>query len=332
MEKTKWAIVATGWISHMFAESFAAANDSELVAVCSRTEDKAKAFAKEFDIPEVYWDWETFLNDTSAQVVYIGSPNDAHLDNVLKCFDAGLPVLCEKPMGTNKKETIQMVEAARKKDLFLMEAMWTRFFPAVKAAKKWVDEGRIGDPKLVRVSFCIDNSDSEQWRWNADACGGSLLDLGIYGLAFANYFMGKPPIEQKSFFEVRNGVDISTSIIMNHGDSKFSQIATSFHYKSNHVAGIYGEKGSIEVGEQFWRPNNAKLYKNTGDIFVNDFEEVCDAPYGATGYQYEADAVSEYIREGMKESPLMTLDESIMLAGLMDEMRAEHGVVFPTDK
>lgn len=331
MEKMKWAIVGTGGISHQFAESFAAAEKSELVAVCSRTEDKAKAFAEEFEISEAYSDWERFLNDTSAQIIYIGSPNRAHLDNVLKCLDAGYPVLCEKPMGTNKKETIQMIEAARAKNLFLMEAMWTRFFPAVKAAKKWIEDGRIGKPHLIRAAFCIDNGGSDQWRWDPNSCGGSLLDLGIYGLAFAHYFLGDPK-DHHSFFEVRNGIDVSNSIILNHGDAKFSQIASSFYYKAGTVAGIYGDKGSIEVGEQFWRPNYAKLYENTGDMFINEFAEICDAPYGATGYQYEADAVSEYVFEGRNESPLMTLDDSIALAGLMDEMRKEHGVIYPTDK
>lgn len=332
MEKMKWAIVGTGGISHSFAESFAAAEESELVAVCSRTPEKAQSFAKEFEIPEVFSDWERFLNDTSAQIIYIGSPNRAHMGNVMKCLDAGYAVLCEKPMGTNKKETLQMAEEARKKDLFLMEAMWTRFFPAIKAAKKWIEDGRIGQPRLIRAAFCIDNGGSDQWRWDPDSCGGSLLDLGIYGLAFANYFMGGMPKEHQSFFEVRNGIDVSNSIILNHGDAKFSQIASSFYYKSGTVAGIYGDKGSIEVGEQFWRPNNAKLYENKGDMFVNEFTEVCDAPYGATGYQYEADAVSAYVREGRKESPLMTLDESVALSGLMDEMRKMHGVIYPTDK
>lgn len=330
MEKMKWAIVGTGGISHQFAESFAAAENSELTAVCSRTSDKAQSFAKEFDIPEVFGDWESFLNDTTAQIIYIGSPNIAHLDNVLKCLDAGYSVLCEKPMGTNKKETEKMVNAARKKDLFLMEAMWTRFFPAIQAAKKWIDDGKIGEPHLIRAAFCIDNGGSDQWRWDPKACGGALLDLGIYGLAFADYFMGIPK-EHQSFFELRNGTDVSNSIILNHGNAKFSQIASSFYYKAGTVAGIYGDKGSIEIGDQFWRPNYAKLYENTGDMFVNEFAEICDAPYGATGYQYEADAVSAYVREGRKESPLMTLDDSIALSGLMDEMRKQHGVIYPTD-
>ena len=131
MKKMKWAIIGTGWISHCFAQAFAATEKSQLVAVCSRKLETAQAFAKEFDIPEAYGSFEDLFAHSQAEIVYIGSPNMVHLDNVLKCFEAGKHVLCEKPMATNEWETRAMVNAARKHGLFLMEAMWTRFFPAM---------------------------------------------------------------------------------------------------------------------------------------------------------------------------------------------------------
>lgn len=332
MKKMKWAILGTGWISHCFAESFAAAEQSELVAVCSRKLETAQAFAKEFHIPEAYAGMDELFANSEAEIVYIGSPNMAHLDNVLQCLEAGKHVLCEKPMATNERETREMVAAARKHGLFLMEAMWTRFFPAMRKAKQWLDEGRIGKPLMLNASFAIDNSNENQWRWDINACGGSLVDLGIYGLAFANDMMGGAPAEHRSFFEVKNGVDIANSILLKHGKNQFSQISSSLYLKTSHHAGIFGEKGSIYIGAEFWRPDCAKLYAHNGDMFQNDLVETFEAPYAATGYQFEADAVSQYVAQGMTESPIMPLDESIALAKLMEELRKEHGVIYPTDK
>ena len=332
MEKKKWGIIGTGWISHCFAECFSETEKSELAAVSSRTIENAKKFAEEFNIPQYYDSVEEMLDKSDAEIIYIGTPNAAHKKDVLKCINAGKAVLCEKPMPVCKEEAEELANATREKGVFLMEAMWTRFFPVYRKIKEWIDTGRIGKVLSVDAGFCLDNSDADQWRWDLAACGGSLADLGIYPLCFANDMMGCMPIEHKSFFQLRNGLDINDKTLLNYGDDRFAHIASSLYLKTNNVGAIYGEKGMIYVGKQFWRPDYAVLLEDKGDMFVNEEVERIDLPWASTGYQFEADAVSQYVMDGAKESPIMSLDESVEIAGLMQEIRNANGVFYPCDK
>lgn len=331
MKKVKWAIVGTGWISHCFAEAFPEAKNAELVAVCSRRQDTAEAFAAAFGIPEAYGSLEDLFEKSEAEVIYLGTPNRAHLAGALACVRAKKHVVVEKPFATNAREAAEMVKAARENGVFFMEAVWTRFFPALQQAKAWVDAGRIGTPRSIRASFFINNGDDSKWRWDPASCGGSLMDLGIYGLAFSNYFMGAMPSAHHSFFEIKGGIDASGAILLAYGDGQFSQIASSMYYAGNGRAGIFGEKGHILIGPDFWRPYHAELYENHGDIFVSERVETFDEPYAATGYQFEIDGVSECIAQGKTESPLMPMDESVSMAALMEALRRENGVLYPTD-
>jgi len=330
MKKAKWGIISTGWISHMFVDGALKASNAEIVAVASRNLETAQKFAKEYGIPQAYGTYEEMLEKSGIDIAYIGTPNTCHLENVLMCLDAGVGVLCEKPLGTNERETRMMVDKAREKNLFFMEAMWTRFFPAMVQAKKWIAEGRIGKPITVNSSFGINNSDKTQWRWNVNAAGGALMDLGIYGLAFAMDILGLP-VDHQSFCEMYKGIDCANNIILKHADACFSHTSSSFYVKYSNHGTIFGEKGSIFLGRDFWRPTVAKLFTDKGDMFANELEEVYEAPYESTGYQFEAEAVSGYVMEGLKEAPEVPLSDTIAVAHTIDELRKVWGVVYPTD-
>ena len=330
MKKAKWGIISTGWISHMFVEGALKAENAEILAVASRNQETAQKFADQYGIPQTYGSYEEMLEKSGIDIAYIGTPNTCHLENVLLCLDADVGVLCEKPLGTNERETRMMVDKAREKNLFFMEAMWTRFFPAMVQAKKWIAEGRIGKPLIVNSSFGINNSDKTQWRWDAKAAGGALMDLGIYGLAFAMDILGAP-VGNQSFCELYKGIDCANEIVLKHGENAFSHTSSSFYVKYSNHGTIFGEKGSIFLGRDFWRPTVAKLFLDKGDMFSNELEEVYEAPYEATGYQFEADAVSGYVAEGLKEAPEVPLSDTIAIAHTIDELRKVWGVVFPSD-
>jgi len=152
-KKIKWGILSTGWIAHKLPIALQVASNSELYAIGSRTLGTAKKFAGEFHIPKAYGSYEELLNDSAVDVVYIGTPHNLHLENTLLALDHQKHVLCEKPMGVNRTEEMCMIEKAKEKNLFLMEALWSRFLPNIIKTKELIDSGEIGNVKLLTAFF-----------------------------------------------------------------------------------------------------------------------------------------------------------------------------------
>ncbi len=192
-KKIKWGILSTGWIAHKFAAALQVADNSELYAVGSRTLTSAKKFADEFHVPKAYGSYEELINDHAVDVVYIGTPHNLHLENTLLALDNNKHVLCEKPMGVNRKEEERMIEKAKEKNLFLMEALWSRFLPNIIKTKELIDSGEIGDIKLLTAFFSVISDNGPEHRhYNIELCGGTILDTGIYNIFLSLLLLGKP--------------------------------------------------------------------------------------------------------------------------------------------
>ncbi|MDP3446826.1 MAG: Gfo/Idh/MocA family oxidoreductase, partial [Eubacteriales bacterium] len=196
MKQVKWGIVGTGNISTQFAQGLQLVEHAQIAAVASRSINSAKAFAQRFDIPKYYGSYEDMAKDPELEIIYIGTPHPQHYDNVMLFLEAGFAVICEKPLGVNAAQTEKMIAKAREKNVFFMEGMWTRFFPAFQKALEWVKSGRIGQPKMLQAAFGYDGSaNKEQWRFRHDMAGGALLDVGIYPLALTFAMFGSDPVE-----------------------------------------------------------------------------------------------------------------------------------------
>ena len=177
--KIKWGILSTGWIAHKFATALQVVNNSELYAVGSRNIQTAKKFADEFHIPKAYGSYEELVSDPTVDVVYIGTPHNLHLENTFLALDHHKHVLCEKPMGVNLKEATKMIAKAKEKNLFLMEAMWSRFLPNIIKTKELVDSGEIGKIKLLTAFFSIKSENGPEHRhYNLELCGGTISRHG----------------------------------------------------------------------------------------------------------------------------------------------------------
>lgn len=332
MEKIRWGIVGTGNISNQFVQGLKTLDDVILQAVASRSMDKAQEFADKHDFHTAYGSYSDMLENREIDVVYIGTPHTSHLHDVEMFLDAGFNVLCEKPLGVNASETKRMIGTARRNNVFFMEGMWTRFFPAVQKALEWYRSGKIGRIKIMSAHFGYDGSrNREQWRFKNGDAGGALLDVGIYPLAMAFLFLGSDPSEITGACNLAEGVDEYNAFILKYGADQLAVLSSGISVRINQLASIEGEKGRILI-HKFWLASKAELLINGDDANTpNGPSEVFEEPYQATGFQYEAKAVGDCLRKGLKESPVMPLDETLKIAGAMDSLRKMWGLRYPAD-
>jgi len=327
MKDIKWAIVGTGHIADSFAKGMQLVPDAVRSAVVSRHDDTAANFARKHGFLSSFSDFSKMLQTEHPDIVYIAVPNDLHFSYVMDALDAGVHVLCEKPMADNLPQLRAMLEKARDQRLFLMEGMWTRCFPAVHQMRQWIASGAIGRVMTVRTFFDI-NPDRASWQlWKAglDHAGGALRDIGIYCLAMAMIGFPVPPQKVLSSFISNGEVDIRCDLLLQYADGGTAMLGAAFDRVSDHKAVIIGETGRIELGPEFWHPSSAVLIKNDGS--TTTFSE----PYEATGFQYEIRRVHDSLNAGQLECQDFTWNESIQICALIDQLRREWNIVYRSD-
>lgn len=323
----KWGILGPGTIAHAFAESLSVLPEAELLAVGSRSLDRANKFADKYNIKKRYGSYQDLANDPELDVIYIASPHSEHKEHVLLCLDAGKAVLCEKPMAISYQQTKEMVEKARSQKLFLMEAMWTRFLPVIVKLRKLLAEELIGEIKFIDIKFGFRADWDPEWRLlNPELAGGAVLDAGIYPVSFASMVLGSKPVAIKALADIGSTeVDEQTSIILKYSKGQLANLACSIRSNIKTGARITGTKGSIYVPNFVWA-NSLEL-----NIFDKDETEKIDLPFESRGYNYQAQAVMDCLKEGKLESEIMPLDESLEIFKMMDQIREEIELIFPME-
>ena len=326
MKKFGWGFIGAGAIANRFMAGLMQVPDAYLAAVSSRTYEKARTFAGKYNA-KVYKSTEELIADEDVDIVYVATPHTVHRENTLMAIEIGKPVLCEKPMAPNAKMVTEMVQAARKKRVYLMEAMWTRFFPAMQKVRKWLDEGRIGKVQFVTADFgYYEEEDPSKIIFDPNTAGGSLLDVGIYPIAFAFMVFGKKPNRITGLADMAStGVDAAMGCTLGFEGGGLALLYSAMNAETPQVAEIIGQKGRIVI-PQFWSPREAHLY--IGGELIESFK----GDHEGEGYQFEIAAVQEDIRNGRLENELMPLDESIAIAEVMDELRSQWGLVYPFEK
>ena len=334
MKQVKWGIVGTGNIAAQFAEGLQQVEHAQIYAVASRSIDSAKAFAQRFDIPKCYGSYAEMAMDTELEIIYIGTPHPQHYENVMLFLEAGFAVICEKPLGVNAAQTEKMIAKAREKKVFLMEGMWTRFFPAFRQALDWVRSGRIGQQKMLEASFGYDGgSNKKQWRFSHDMAGGALLDVGIYPLAMAFAMFGADPAQVTAAAYIVNGVDEYNSFTFTYADGRIAVLASGIGLKLDNRVFIGGSDGAVMLGEGWWHSSRAEFApRGKADTGISPERDVFEHPYPASGFQFEARAVQQHVLDGKTEAPEMPLDETLKIARMMDRIRAEWKLVYKEDE
>lgn len=319
----KWGIIAPGGIANAFAKEVIKTKDGILSAVYGRNEDKTKEFAKSHNIENYYTNIDQFLSDDNIDAVYIATPHSYHMDYAKKCVLAKKHILCEKPFSYNYKTGKEIIDIAKENKVFIMEALWTLFLPAVNKAKEWIEEGKIGKVKLITASFGIKSEFNAKHRlYNPDLAGGALLDLGIYPILFSNYISNSYPIEIKSNAEfTKTNVDESNIINLKYKDGILASLNCSLTAKLNNEAVIYGENGKIVI-PRFWASKEAYLYtEDNTEKYIDEYEEA--------GYKYEIEEANNCIKNNILESNVASHNNTLELAKIMDEVRNQIGLVYP---
>ena len=324
-EKTiKWGILGTGGIASAFAKDLAFAKNTEKTAVGSRTRESATKFAEEHGVSRAYGSYEELVQDSDVDAIYIATPHPFHKENVLACLRAGKAVLCEKPFTMNSGELEEIIQFARDKKLFLMEAMWTRFLPPIVKAREWIDSGKIGEVLLVKADFGFRAPWDPEWRLlNPALGGGALLDVGIYPVSFAAMIFGTNPEKILSSAHIgETGVDEQFSIIMSYPSGKTATLNGALRVGLTNEAYIHGTEGYIRI-PSFHSAKSATLYKDGKEVeaFKDDRK--------SAGYAFEIDEAGRCLNQGLLESSVIPLDESLEIMKLMDEIRGQWGLKYP---
>ncbi len=329
---TNWGIVSTGFIANEFARDLKFAKDANIKAVSSRNQQTADEFAKKHGVELSFSSYEQMADCDEVDAVYIGTPHIFHLENVKMFLERKKPVLCEKPLGVNAGETIEMIETAKKNNAFLLEGMWTRFFPYTRQAIEWVKNGEIGEVQFFNMTFGY-NGDGNGWRWDNNMAGGSVLDLGVYNIAAAFAFLGADYRDIIGAAKVENGADVLSTAVLVYENGAIANLSFSMNQIMNNIIEIQGTKGGVNLGIGSWDKNRtATLQKTTKIGFTHDEEKkVFEIPYEGTGFQFEAMHVADCLNKGLTESPLMTHEDSINIAKTMDKLREIYGVQYEQD-
>jgi predicted dehydrogenase len=323
--KIKWGIIAPGNISIAFAEGMKVVSDAEIAAVASRDISRAEEFAKKFNIKKAYGSYEEIVKDEEIDAIYIATPHTFHREMSILCLEHGKAVLCEKAATLNSKELKEVIETAEKHNTFYMEAMWMRFLPLIKEVKRLADEGAIGELRLVKADFSFRAPMNPESRlFNKDLAGGGLLDVGVYTIAFAEHIFEKDPTVINSFAEIgETGVDEQAAAILGYENGKMAILNFAVRTDTDRCAYIYGTEGYIKIPD-FWMARKAYLIKN-------GVETVIDCDFIGNGYNYETVEVNKCIREGKLQSDIMTWKFSKQVMNIMDTLRNQWNMKYPTE-
>ena len=326
MDEVRWGILGTGNIAKQFARGLAILPDADLAAVGSRTLASADDFGDEFDVPRRHSSYAALADDPDVDVVYVATPHTLHCENSLLCLQAGKAVLCEKPFTVNAGEAEQIIALAREKGLFLMEAMWTRFLPAMAKTRQLLADGAIGDVRMLMADFGFRASFNPQSRlFDPSLGGGALLDVGVYPISLASLVFGAPPSRISSMAHLgQTGVDEQGAMIFGYDQGQLAVLIAATQANTPQAATVSGTGGRIQIYSPWWQATTLTLS-------VQDQAKVLHLPFKGNGYNYEAAEVMNCLRDGKTESDVLPLDETLSIMQTMDQIRAQWGLRYPME-
>ncbi len=325
MNKIRWGIAGPGFIANKFADAISNVDDAVLSCVASTNISKAEEFAKTHNIPKVYENYEKMAMSDEIDAVYISTIHPFHKPCAEIFIKNKKHVLCEKPLCVNADEAKAIETLAKENGVFLMEAMWTAFLPAIEYAKKIVSDGVIGDVKSTRASFCYRMDPTEDPKlFDNSLAGGSLLDVGVYGLYFSSLFSdGKPEIIS-SVSRIENGVDLQMEVMLKYPSGILSSVSSAIDVEKEEDAVIYGTDGMIVI-PHFYGAD--KLYIKNGE-----FEKCIEKPFAGNGFEEEIIHFTECVNNRMIQSPKHPLEKSIEILQIMDDIRKNNNIIYSEDK
>lgn len=321
----RWGILGTGRIAATFAAALSDVPEAELAAVGSRSPEAAAAFAQQFGAARAHGSYAALATDPDVDIVYIATPHVLHHPNARLCLEHGKAVLCEKPFTLNAAQARDLIQLARERRLFLMEAMWTRCLPALIESRRLVLEDKaIGEPRFLIADFGFSKDFDPRHRLFDPALGGgALLDVGVYLASLASYFLG-PPVTVASQARIgQSGVDEDAALLLSYVGGRFAQLTASITTTTPQEAIVFGTAGSIRLHSPWWKAEQFTVAVESQE------PETIAAPYLGNGYTHEAMEAMRCLRAGALESPLLPLDETLAIIETLDRVRADWGLRYP---
>ena len=322
--KIRWGIIGLGNIAQKFATDLLTIEDAQLYAVASRTQESANTFAKKYNAIKAYGSYEDLANDPNVDAVYIATPHVFHMEHTLMCLDKGIAVLCEKPFAMNIHEVETMIAKAIEKNVLLMEALWTYFLPHYQYVLEFLKTEEFGNIIKIEADFGFNRAvDPAHRLFSKQLGGGSLLDIGIYPIFVALSTLGTPSKIEAAAKYFDTGADSVCDMEFTYTNGAKAFLKSTLLKDTPTSATIYCEKGEIVINSKFFMPSTVTLkYMDGTEKTIDDFG------YKTLGYNYEAIHFNQLLREGKKQSPIMSFDFSRKLISLLDRTREKIGLVY----
>ncbi|WP_276370321.1 Gfo/Idh/MocA family oxidoreductase [Chryseolinea sp. H1M3-3] len=329
VQKIRWGILGCGNIANKFAADLKWVDDAELVAVASRSQQKAMDLATKYGVRHAFDSYEALVTCPDVDVVYVATPHGLHHEHVLLCVNHKKAVLCEKAFALNAHLAKEMIQAAKKNQVFIMEAFWTKFLPQYQKIVSLIRSGEIGDVKMIQADFGFKAVAPLNKRLYEPALGGgALLDIGIYPVFLAISLLGKPSEIVASMKPFPSGVDQQIAIILKFESGVLANLSATFEAVTPVEATIAGTEGYIRMTNRFHNAvGNVALIKNAEHIDIGAIHR--EVGYG---YQFEARHVGECLRKDLLESPIMSHADTMLLMETLDSIRVACGIRYPVDE
>jgi predicted dehydrogenase len=320
----RWGIIGPGKIAHKFAQGLASVKEAKLFAVASRSEERAMEFARQYKIPNWYQGYENIIKNSDVDIIYVATPHTFHYENTMMCLSNGKPVLCEKPFTITRGQLQRLVDTARNKKIFLMEAIWTRFLPTIKKIVEIRDSGELGSIRAVYADFGFKAPVDYNGRlYNLKLGGGALLDIGIYPVFLSLLLLGKPSDIKSTAVIAETGADESCSILFKYDNGSIANMACTLTLDTPIEANIIFEKGRVRINRRWFAPSSLVITDSNEKTKELTFKDK------GNGYHFEAEEAMKCLDRGLTECPELTLDFSLELMGLLDEIRRQCGIHYP---
>lgn len=307
----RWGIAGPGRMAAAIVPEFSRAGNAELVAVGSRSAERAEVFATDHGLERWHASYEALLADPEVDAVYIATPHPQHTDIALAAIEAGKPILVEKAFTASVGDTERIVRAARETRVFAMEAMWTRFNPAVAHLREVIAAGEIGEVRGCQGDLtAFREFDPDDRLFDPAKGGGAVLDLGVYVISFAQHFLGTPEVVRATGGHYASGVEGEFSVLFGYGDGRSATLAGAFTTYGPGRMMLTGTKGWIDVHPRFHRAASVTIWR----------EKTPETLEFDSGYRYEIEHVGECLAAGLTESPIMPLDDTLAVQAIMAEV------------
>lgn len=317
----RWGVVGPGRIATKLVPDFAHLDSAALVAVASRSQERADAFAREHDIARAYGSYRAIIDDEAVDALYIATPHPQHLKIAVAALRAGKAVLVEKTFTATVAGAEALIATAREQQVFAMEAMWTRFQPAIAQVRDLITDGAIGEPRQLQADLGVDRPfDPTDRAFDPAQGGGAMLDLGVYPVSFAQHFLGTPDRVTASGSLTSTGVDAEAGLLLSYDDGRAAAVTISLLGQTPGAARLMGTEGWIDIVPRFHHPQTIILNRSGRD------PETITRPTTGGGYFHQLLEVNDCLRAGRTESAIMPLADTLSVQRLLNDACEQLGV------